>query len=544
MKIASMVFAAALAAGLAGCKSMGPRTAIEDDGQDEGHVRATVLFLADPQIHNVHGGDVKQTMGAADWFSDVAQRHPEMNLLAPYALEGIIQDGLRAPATAPADFMVILGDATNAACTGEFARFTKAVDHVRGGKFLLMAHGNHDSFLMGTINYWQSRLDEADVSGFAGEALPVDKTWWKPATGPGASGWKPLCFESAQAQSVPIHKVQWMAKYLDTLKPGAIGLTLMAQENVTGEFRPFSGKGAPGSLLERLDFKVEGAWIRPELSEHGLLRTYASYLVQAIDVGSAHRLFIIDTSACDVFDAPLVRKPIRYWGQNAGMRGCLGARQLETIKSMLAQNQDGRKPIFAGHFPLEDISSGDLRELVGIMEKASGKEWTYLSAHTHKKQSVLVTPSGGKEINMGSTTDWPMSAYQVRFGQAVTAHRIAGAEPGMDYAAPVSFNSGSELCRHLDAANMLAQWKADRPPAVYRSPGTRQSYRECSRNIGAQENSSEAKLQLATAKIAENMKEEGYRKQMMGLMAAASLHESRTFSFHRWIEDIVDLFIQ
>ena len=40
------------------------------------------------------------------------------------------------------------------------------------------------------------------------------------------------------------------------------------------------------------------------------------------------------------------------------------------------------------------------------------------------------------------------------------------------------------------------------------------------------------------------MKEEGYRKQMMGLMAAASLHESRTFSFHRWIEDIVDLFIQ
>ena len=90
MKIASMVFAAALAAGLAGCKSMGPRTAIEDDGQDEAHVRATVLFLADPQIHNVHGGDVKQTMGAADWFSDVAQRHPEMNLLAPYALEGII----------------------------------------------------------------------------------------------------------------------------------------------------------------------------------------------------------------------------------------------------------------------------------------------------------------------------------------------------------------------------------------------------------------------------------------------------------------------
>lgn len=516
---------------LSGCGSMERREPVEDFVQMDADVSATVLFFADPQIHNVQGGSVKQTMGIADWVVPVAQRHPEMNLLAPYALTDMIRSGAGQRVAHPTEFMVMLGDATNAGCTGEFKRFTDAVADAKSGRVLLMAHGNHDSFLMGTLNYWQEKWREVDVSAFTGELVPVDHSWWTPATAAYGTGWRSLCHEAGDAASVPIHKIQWMAKYMQSLSARDVGLSVVHQR-AEGEYLYFKGEVAPGTLLSRLGYALDGAWIRPKATQRGLVETYNSFLVQAINVGPSYRLVLVDTSACADLAASRLKGLIRPYAQNAGLQGCMGKRQLESIRKLVDQGRaHGRAFVFAGHFPLEDIAEGDRREFIALMENASGPSWHYISAHTHAPKSVLKTAGGGTEINLGSTTDWPMRAYQVQFGKAITAPAAIDAL-GHSYRGSERFSQGAELCRHVFAAEALAAWN----PAMgdtYRSPGNAVSYASCEKSISIGSSDYPERLTRAMARIKERMADDAFRKQMLSIMAAASQDESSTFALIR-----------
>lgn len=569
MKLARITGTLIVALALSACSGMEPRsedtahtaqtgeavytkpTTGVDSVQDDRDVSATVLFIADPQIHNVQGGNVKQTMLGADIVSHVAQRQPEINLLAPYALTALIRKAVGQQVKNSTSFMVILGDATNAGCTGEFDRFSQAVANAKTGRILLMAHGNHDSFLMGTINYWQSVFGKADVSGFDGSPVPVDASWWTPARGAAGSGWPALCYEHGHSK-VPINKVQWMGKYMKSLQ-GEHGLVLQGgtshqrswtKSGEVVQVLPFSGKGAPNTRLEKLAYQVAGEWVRPEASSRGLLASYESYMVQAVNVGDSHRLIIIDTSGCAEFQASGWSRRIRYVGQNAGTKGCIGKAQMATIRSMAADRRGtGRQIVFAGHFPLEKIVDVDRTALIDEMKMAGGSAaWTYLSAHTHDPKSVWLW-TGGKEINMGSTTDWPMSAYQVQFGKEVTApaldfsEAMFGSGTAFAYDGPWPFSGGAELCRHVDAADKLSKWNPGNGN-LFASPGTWWSYTKCS----VSHRKHQERLKQAMDEIERRMndtsgQEAAYQDEMLRIMAAASLNECRKRSVLRLAPD-------
>lgn len=503
----------------------------------------SVLFMADPQIHNVYGGAVKQTLGISDWYAGVARRHPEMNLLSRYALQDFIQRGEKMAKPGDPAFMVMLGDATNAACTGEYERFMGAVKEGDPNRIVLMAHGNHDSYLMGTINYWQavvSEIDEADLRKFDGP-FPVDVSWWPQGAIPEGSkrqGWRALCNQKLAGPGAPMHKIQWMARYLHSLASpaanGSPGITL-EQGSSSGREATFSGVGTPGTVLGGLNYQLKGAWTRPDRSDHGLTDTYNSFLVQAVDVGDSHRLILVDTAACAFFERRPHQRWPRFKWQNAGTTACLQERQRKLIQELVEHNgdKDGRKIIFAGHHPLNTIQKRDREAFVELMKTASGPDWTYISAHTHHDLSTTPQRGGAREINIGSTTDWPMSASRISFGQSVSAMRIAGPEPTAFYQAPAKYPRGPELCRHLDAALALRNLNVKLPD--YQSPGTAQTYKACIDKIKGNWNTYERALYDAETEIARRMGDEEYRLRALGIMAAASQHEHATFWLDKYI---------
>lgn len=507
---------------------------------------ASVLFFADPQIHNVYGGDVRQTMGEADLFVGVARRHPETNLLARYGMQDLIARGLAGADPAAPPLLVVLGDATNAGCTGEFASFKTAVDAVKGNRIMLFAHGNHDTYLMGTLNFWQSTRRDTDIAAFKDAPFPVDHSWWGDVATPTPAtqhGWKPLCYQSIAAKSTPMHKIQWMAKYLDTLLPESVGLKLSEEGSAYPGRRGFSGLGKPGSALAAMNFSLRGEWTPPDDAGDGLLKTYDSFFVQAVDIGPAHRLILIDTTACATIPRSWGFPKVRFLSQNAGLAGCIGDSQLKMIETMATDRfSKGKHIVFAGHFPLKGIVGPHRKALVDLMARTR-QDWTYLSAHTHDSITIKPGKTGGTEINIGSTTDWPMAAHMVSFGDTIVPNPVAGPQPTQEYLAPAAFPTGPELCRHFDAAKALAGMGRSPSGIYYRSPGNGDSYDACIRDVGVRWRDYEDELQQAEEEISRRIQADPvYKARVLGVLAASSLHEWRKFSFLK-IPKLFGLFV-
>lgn len=501
----------------------------------------SVLFMADAQIHNVYGGEVKETLGVADWFSGVAQRHPEMDLLSRYALQDFIERGEKQAEPGAPPFMVMLGDATNAACTGEYERFMKAAKSGNPGRIVLMAHGNHDSYLMGTINYWQAPLDGIDLTAFKETAFPVDATWWpdfKPKAGAHAHGWMALCRQSDAHASTPMNKIQWMAKYLASLaQPTAGGPAQLefTPGTVGKEKSTFSAVGKPGTALGDAHYSVEGEWIRPTADRHGLADTYDSFLVQAVDVGSGYRLILVDTAACAWYQRGWWAKLVpRFGEQNAGLTACMREPQRQVIEKFAREAQaHGRKIVFAGHHPLKNFLHADRAPFERIMADASNGPWTYISAHTHDPYTDQDRGNGARELNISSTTDWPMTAFRITFGERVDHIPVPGPDATFAYQPPDFYPNGSELCRHYDAALKLKN--LDLNDTSYASPGTVKLYKDCNREVATKWSEYESKLTEAETEIERRMAEPDgrYRIRALSIMAAASQHERKTPSLDK-----------
>jgi hypothetical protein len=485
----------------------------------------SMVVLADPQIHNVHGSGIKQTLGISDWFSGVAQRPPELNLLAPYVLEELAGRASTRPDGNGEDLVVVLGDTTNIGCTGEYDRFRAAVnDGIADDPLVLIAHGNHDSYLMGTVN---SYVPGGAVEGWRPERmaaadLPVDESWWGDAVEPEdqqANTWKHICYQP-ESGSLPINKVQWLARYFESLRGHGLQ---MKPDGVDGVVRRFSSQVAPGSRLAALNYKARGQWLRPRLPPQGeparesdLMGTYGSFVVQAFDLGPSHRVVLVDTSVCTKASGG----PAYLW-TNAGTNSCIGNAQLDAVKEVVG-DAAGRQLVFAGHFPLAKMDERDA--LVDVMSDGGKRRWTYLSAHSHSALSIS-RQGASAEVNIGSTTDWPMEANRMAFHvggglPAVYNTTLSSARP-VDYVPPVAYER-SEMCRHLGAAQALASEDPGRRGSPWTSPGTQAAYRECEQQPWS---ASSAALAAAVAGIDARMEEPAYRQRMLEIAAAASYHE-------------------
>lgn len=487
-----------------------------------------VLIVADPQLHNIHGLSLKQMAPVADWFIGVAIRPPELNILAPLVLDHAIDKGL---ASKP-DVMLVLGDVGNIGCSGEMEQFQKIV-HERAGSAppVIMAHGNHDTYLMGTMNSFipAERAQGWKPPAMGNSAVPTDESWWDRPTSSTPmypTSWRDGCYQP-DTDSAPMNKSRWLAKYLASLaKWGMVqqrGGSAATANPVALRF-----EATPGTPLGNMQYKAEGMWHRPTFgdtpSKSDFIAAYRSFIVQRFDLDKTSTI-VIDTSVCEN-----ARGNAAVLFTNAGTWACIGREQFDTIERMVRQIPSDHRLVIASHFPMRGLGLLERLQLLQVLDGRNN--WAYLSAHTHHAKSE--TPYGhGREINMGSTTDWPMEWNMVRypdgaaFPSAKTAY-VRGPEK-IGYAFPAVAEARFEVCRHLAAAEQLANLDPAAPLEIWQSP---------SKPVDCEVDSRE-KWAIYSKRLSELVNkihtryrndEKGYRARVLAIAAAASEAESRRFS--------------
>ncbi len=491
----------------------------------------SLVVVADPQVHNVYGNHLRQMSREADAFVRVAIRPPELNLLSPLILHHLLTEAV-SQNNAPA---IVLGDAVNIACTNEFDEFADVMNRSVGtGEFWLMAHGNHDTYLMGTVN---SFFPADSVEGWPPDgwssSMPVDSSWWgtprwmDPAY---PTSWAGACnYVDAAGWGRPLNKGQWMRRYLDELeKYGADVDTGTSQPSPEGARIRFGA--SPNSPLGRVNYEARGLWVAPEFgrqpSKSDFFRSYRSYIIQGFDVAPSHRLILIDTSVCERATAGW-----RFFtANNAGKRACLGDDQLELLQETIRQIPAEQHVIIAGHFPLADFRSNERARLIKLLDTRGS--WAYLSGHTHSTKGLEARRwTSGIEYNVGSTTDWPMVAHEMFWSEnspyvaAQQAHTAGdGDVTGYTSVRPPSV----ELCRHMAAAKALAELDPRTVGAVWASP--RLSTADCAVGDEASWQSTATRMQEYRATIARRFAEPDYREAAIRIAAGASRSNANQFS--------------
>lgn len=510
----------------------------------------SVLVVADPQIHNVFGYRLKQMSRGANAVTKVAIRPPELNLLARHSLAYLLEEGVEdSSLVAP---VIVLGDATNIACSSEFDEFAETMTETLGERMVwLMAHGNHDSYLMGTVNTYIPTDDEPNwqPEEMGSAYLPTDESWWgtphapKPGERP---SWKSACYRSpaaggglAASGGSPMNKVRWLRMYMDVLE--SYGLELPAMTERVDSPVELDLTARPGSGLHDIGYRMQGEWVRPDFEaepgESDFLRSYLSFVVQTAALSPHHHLLLIDTSVCEL--APGGKQFWLFPQRNAGSKGCLGDRQLELIGRIVREVPSEKRLVLGGHFPLEDIADEDRQRLLDTLSVR--QDWTYVSAHTHTTDRLVAFDWGeGAEINVGSTTDWPMTAHRLylsdrsSFLWAKTSHVIPNT-PGLQYVSRAG--SPIELCRHLPVAAALASLDPASVGDRWESPQRDSGRMEC--DIATEEGWHETTEQLEGYRdtISKRFETEPeYRQAVLRIAAAASKHNSESFSLLDLVE--------
>lgn len=531
----------------------------------------SLLFVADPQLHNMYGSGVGQMTSGADFTSRVAIRPPEVNLLAEHALRELVRQGMEGERPKA---MVLLGDGTNIGCSAEFDELMGVLREANSKRVpLLMAHGNHDSYLMGTVNSY----GPTEVSAY--EAAPgefiVDDSWW-PAWAEGEypkrkwgltreHTWRNACYRagypdaadgelSASArhrQSQPLSKLRWLAKYLAILQEQGLQVVRQGSDRsgVAPGVRPvvqFASEVKPGSFLASLNYRLIGRWYRPDFKgtakDSDLQRVWKSFVVQSMDLGPSNRVIIIDTSVCELARGGLHLSK-GFYGSNAGSYGCLGDEQLAAIQQLLDQTDNSMGVTFMGHFPLADIKASDREELRRLM--AVRGKWTYVSAHTHHAFAELPRPDG-LELNIGSTTDWPIEAQKMSFAPDGTASgrrplslqplikgiTAAPYWPRLTYQAP-AYDLRAEVCRHLPAAHKLADAEPGDFGRYWWSPAPMMT---CRLDSAGEWLKRSQELDGLRQRIRERMTNPEYARAVFGVLAAAAKRESEQFHLLQFME--------
>lgn len=375
----------------------------------------SVLLVADPQLTHVAGHALKSSRRVADRGVNVAIRPPVLNLLAPLALDSLV----RGAKSASAPVALVLGDVANVGCSSELHTFERTMNSSiteTSSRLWLAAHGNHDSYLMGNFGSYVpvqecshassrvaripcSLIESDSPEAMEGCGRPSDYAWWSGAQsfwGAYERGqlesWPAMC-GSPDASSYPINKAVWLAWYLEHLIANGGQVSSVTPD---GDGLAFEIKGVEGSILHDLGFRGLGYWRNPACGS--LPDVYDSFIVQRIDVADS-RIVMIDTS-------------VGVSGL-AGSNARLGARQMR-MAATLSRESDETSLVIAGHFPLADLEEVDRGFLLDLLsERGRGGsgclegKGEYWSGHTHASTSTG-TAHGVAEINIGSTTDWPM----------------------------------------------------------------------------------------------------------------------------------------
>ena len=486
---------------------------------------APVLFLADPQIHNIYGMGLKQMTRISDIASKVAVRQPEINIIAPLILENLIAQSEKKNNS---EAIIVLGDATNIGCSGEFNTFMESIKYGNINNVpVLLAHGNHDTYLMGTVNHYfpTSSASNWKPDFMETSNVPTDEDWWGEGVIDSRNGrnWRDGCY-SPNKESSPMNKSRWLAKYISYLS--GVGLKRVnIEKSIEGKKKrsvfELSYGSRMGTPLSELNFEAKGFWFPPEFKKvpqkSYFTRVYKSFLVQRAQIEETD-IIIIDTSLCEKARGGF----LGFAFTNAGQNACIGDSQFEVIKEYVDEVKTGRRLVVAGHFPLADLKSRERNRLLRIMSSHAG--WTYMSAHSHYATKQFKW-GNGSEINIASTTDWPMEASNVWFNE-VSRGPIIGQINNqaniLDNSDFTKYSGKSEACRHLVVAKKIAelssyenvQWKSPKPDASC-DPNKAEDWEE----VGL------ALMEQVTIITNRFRSDEKYKEVVLSIMSTASKNE-------------------
>lgn len=449
----------------AGCESLDrdgfPAAYRVESTQPAGAVPVSrpLVIVSDNQLHNLFGRETGyyRTFAIDRSFVREGIRPPALELYSEDLLRLILDDADSGPDT----FIVHGGDACDVSCLGEYLRFARIMFDT--GHEWAIAPGNHDGYYLG---------NEHPAGGRPPGSILADGSAWVHASegaGPamdrarflahlvatyiaqcsvtrGAAAAETVTAEGVCAPDTPAERAaksladalgvgsDWCGQWNHSASRGPTGRWARVRELIlafgTAIYRQAvaAARGQGEALVGtwQLPAEAEGAGIalrrlawRIDAGE-----PWRSFLLQDIDVSGASprgcdapgrvRLLMLDTNQHSA-------RPTLAWVENAGVTGNVLEDQLEILRSWLRFAPPDVTWVAASHHPFSAIGDGcaDLRGLFRRHEIP-----LHITGHTHEESWTThrdsTEPREWLEMNVASTTDWPMSWRRLR------VHRVAG----------------------------------------------------------------------------------------------------------------------
>lgn len=380
----TILFALALSGLTAACIKPDPISAFtpawEPFEPDEEHWESSqkVLLISDCQIHNLYSNPLPDRNLSAKAAVGTAIRSPQLDLFSRDVLGWVTQNG--AP---DAELILHLGDALDLACEGEWERFVEVME--KAGRPWFMAPGNHDSFYFGTYDPQHPEL-WVDACRGAGNPLRKDR------------------FIRQYVGALLRQREVGIDAFADSLGLAEHRSDTMVElgERIPPEYEWHAPDGLPGYLASI-------AW---KIDEE---EPWRSFIIQAIDFTGPGRTDLeiraILMDSCQYTRRPeLVPNGWRSYpvSVNTGSAGQMLPNQLRLIREWVEDAPD-RNHTLVSHHPF-DVLSAYTRSSLGWLWRES-KIAALVTAHTHRgyyKHHDLGGDSDRLELNIASTTDWPM----------------------------------------------------------------------------------------------------------------------------------------
>ncbi|MHC4342406.1 MAG: metallophosphoesterase family protein [Planctomycetota bacterium] len=337
------------------------------------------LLCADCQFHNLYSKPLPERNLSAEALAATAIRPPQLDLFSPDVLAWILKNG-----TGDTDVILHLGDAVNLATTGEFDAFLEVMAQTDLPWF--MAPGNHDVFYLGTYPAKDPELTAA-AAYQSGEALGKD-LFIRLYVGVLLRQKDPGCVAFARMLGV---------------EPKPDAPLLEVAEEVPSSFEWRADADAPG-LLRRICWKIDEK------------RPWRSFIMQSIDLsdptGEIWKTSVYLLDSCQFTREPTMAP--NAWRSypaslNCGLTGEMLPDQLRKIREWLDTRADKVGTVLACHHPFDTLAPRT-RSSIGWIWREYGIGMM-VTAHTHHGFFAHHDVGGERgeiELNVGSTSDWPM----------------------------------------------------------------------------------------------------------------------------------------
>lgn len=340
-----------------------------------------VLLVSDCQVFNLLTEPVPERNLSSQSMVPTAIRSPQLNLYTPDVLRFILADE-----QVPTKGVLHLGDALDLGCEGEFETFLDAMSG--SGRPWLMVPGNHDCTYFG--NYVPALTDN----------------WSAGCTGAGAPMTKDLFVRLYVAALLKQEGEGFAALARDLGFEAARELPLRAvADRLPLEHRYEAPEGSR-AYLEAIAWNIDEE------------RPWRSFVMQRANLdGEGERAIpccalLLDSCQYELQPTMLPNAWRSYpLPLNAGFTGEMLGDQLALLREWLVELESkNRVGLLAFHHPLDFLAARTRANLNWLVEHGSTAD-LFVTAHTHRGHFEYHDIGQDRqlvELNVGSTTDWPM----------------------------------------------------------------------------------------------------------------------------------------